>query len=54
LITTAQQAEQILRDGKADLVLLAREFLRDPYFPIRAARELGAQLPAPVQYFRAF
>ncbi|MGO9967648.1 MAG: NADH:flavin oxidoreductase/NADH oxidase [Bryobacteraceae bacterium] len=54
LITTAQQAEQILSDEKADLVLLAREFLRDPYFPIHAARESGARLPAPVQYFRAF
>jgi 2,4-dienoyl-CoA reductase-like NADH-dependent reductase (Old Yellow Enzyme family) len=54
LITTAQQAEQILRDEKADLILLAREFLRDPYFPLHAARELGAKLPAPVQYFRAF
>ncbi|MGP8244217.1 MAG: NADH:flavin oxidoreductase/NADH oxidase [Bryobacteraceae bacterium] len=54
LITTAQQAEQILRGEKADLILLAREFLRDPYFPLHAARELGAELPPPVQYFRAF
>jgi 2,4-dienoyl-CoA reductase-like NADH-dependent reductase (Old Yellow Enzyme family) len=54
MITTAQQAEQILGDEKADLVLLARQFLRDPYFPIHAAKELGAELPAPVQYGRAF
>jgi 2,4-dienoyl-CoA reductase-like NADH-dependent reductase (Old Yellow Enzyme family) len=54
LITSAQQAEQILRDEKADLILLARQFLRDPYFPLHAARELGAEVKAPVQYGRAF
>jgi 2,4-dienoyl-CoA reductase-like NADH-dependent reductase (Old Yellow Enzyme family) len=54
LITTAQQADQIVHGGQADLVLLAREFLRDPYFPLRAARALGAQAPVPVQYSRAW
>jgi len=53
LITTPQQAEEIVSSGKADLVLLAREFLRDPYFPLRAATELGAEVKWPVQYERA-
>ena len=53
LITSVEQAETILRAGQADLVLLARQFLRDPYFPIHAARKLGAKIPAPVQYGRA-
>ena len=53
LITTAQQAEQILQEGKADLVLLAREMLRDPYFPMRAAQSLGVQVEVPKQYLRA-
>ena len=54
LITTPQQADEIIRSQKADLVLLAREFLRDPYFPLDAARTLGAELNPPVQYLRAF
>ncbi|MGO4776783.1 putative peptide modification system cyclase, partial [Lysobacter sp. 2RAB21] len=41
LITQARQASRIIEDGEADVVLLARELLRDPYFPHRAARELG-------------
>ena len=53
LITTAQEAEQIIAEEKADLVLLAREFLRDPYFPLHAASQLGVDLPWPVQYERA-
>lgn len=53
LITTAEQAEGILRAGQADVVLMAREFLRDPYFAMRAARELGATVEAPAQYLRA-
>jgi 2,4-dienoyl-CoA reductase-like NADH-dependent reductase (Old Yellow Enzyme family) len=52
-ITTAAQAEHVVRTGQADLVLLAREMLRDPYFPLRAAAELRAQGPWPVQYERA-
>ncbi|HUK17552.1 MAG TPA: NADH:flavin oxidoreductase/NADH oxidase [Bryobacteraceae bacterium] len=54
LITTAAQAEGIVRSGQADMVLLARESLRDPYFPLRAARELGAQTRIPPQYLRAW
>lgn len=54
LITTAQQSNEILTTGKADLVLLAREFLRDPYFPLHAARELKVEVKPPVQYGRAF
>jgi 2,4-dienoyl-CoA reductase-like NADH-dependent reductase (Old Yellow Enzyme family) len=54
LITAASQAEEIVRDGQADLVLLAREFLRDPYFPLHAARELTEKPAPPMQYARAF
>lgn len=53
LITEARQAEDIVASGQADLVLLARELLRDPYFPLHAAHELGAELPWPNQYERA-
>lgn len=53
MITTAEQAEEIISKGQADLVLLAREFLRDPYFPLHAAHELGADVKWPVQYERA-
>jgi 2,4-dienoyl-CoA reductase-like NADH-dependent reductase (Old Yellow Enzyme family) len=53
LITTAQEAESIIAEGRADVVLLARQLLRDPYFPIHAARELGAEINWPVQYERA-
>ena len=53
-ITAAAQAEHILRTGQADMVFLAREMLRDPYWPLRAARELGAKVPVPAQYERAW
>ncbi|WP_375447059.1 NADH:flavin oxidoreductase/NADH oxidase [uncultured Fibrella sp.] len=53
LITEVAQAEAILTDGQADLILLARGFLRDPYFPLHAATELGDDMPWPVQYERA-
>ncbi len=53
LITTAQQAEEIVRRGQADLVFMARQLLREPYFPLHAARELGVDLPWPAQYERA-
>jgi 2,4-dienoyl-CoA reductase-like NADH-dependent reductase (Old Yellow Enzyme family) len=52
-ITNAQQAEQILRAGQADAILMARQFLRDPYFPLRAAKELGVVVGVPPQYMRA-
>ena len=54
LITTPRQAADIVARDEADVVLLARESLRDPYFPRRAAAELGASLAAPVQYQRAW
>ena len=54
LITDAQQAEDILRRGDADLIEMAREFLRDPYFPRRAAQELGGSVRVPEQYARAW
>ena len=54
LITAALQAEEIVSSGKADAVMLGRELLRDPHFPLRAARELGHDLPYwPPQYLRA-
>jgi len=53
LITTPQEAEQIIAEGRADIVLLARQLLRDPYFPLHAARILGVDLPWPLQYERA-
>jgi 2,4-dienoyl-CoA reductase-like NADH-dependent reductase (Old Yellow Enzyme family) len=54
LITDAQQADDIVSSGRADAVLIAREALRDPHFPLRAARELGYDLPYwPEQYVRA-
>lgn len=53
LITEASQAEHIVSSGQADAVLLARELLRDPYFPLRAARELGQDMTWPAQYLRA-
>jgi 2,4-dienoyl-CoA reductase-like NADH-dependent reductase (Old Yellow Enzyme family) len=54
LITEAHQAEDILKSGKADVVLLARELLRDPYWPLHAAQKLGAKISIPNQYERAF
>lgn len=53
LITSSVQAEQIVGTGQADVVIMAREFLRDPYWPLRAARELGQSIAWPVQYLRA-
>ncbi|HMM66259.1 MAG TPA: NADH:flavin oxidoreductase/NADH oxidase [Dokdonella sp.] len=54
LITEPDQAESIIAAGEADIVLLARELLRDPYWPRRAARELGAEIAVPRQYARAW
>lgn len=53
MINTAAEAEEVLQTGRADLIFMARQLLRDPYFPLHAARELGALLPYPVQYERA-
>ncbi len=52
-ITEAQQAEEIIASGKADVVLMAREFLRDPYWPLHAAAQLNADVKWPKQYERA-
>jgi len=54
VITEPEQANAIVQNGEADLVLLAREFLRDPYFPMHAAQRLGVAVHAPKQYLRAF
>ncbi len=54
MITDPHQADEIIRSGKADMVLLAREFLRDPYWPLHAAKALGQDPQPPVQYQRAF
>jgi 2,4-dienoyl-CoA reductase-like NADH-dependent reductase (Old Yellow Enzyme family) len=53
LITEPQQADDIIATGSADAVLLARELLRDPYWPLRAARVLGVDVKWPEQYERA-
>jgi 2,4-dienoyl-CoA reductase-like NADH-dependent reductase (Old Yellow Enzyme family) len=54
LITEARQAEQILERGQADLIIMARELLRRPYWPLHAARELGTTPAVPKQYLRAY
>ena len=53
LITSAAQAGQVIHSGQADMVLLGRELLRDPYWPLHAARELGKSIAWPPQYLRA-
>jgi len=53
LITEPQQAEQILAEGAADLILLGRELLRNPRWPLHAAQVLGAEVPWPASYARA-
>lgn len=53
MITSPEQAENILRTGQADAVVLARQFLRDPYWPLHAAKALGEDVAWPEQYQRA-
>jgi 2,4-dienoyl-CoA reductase-like NADH-dependent reductase (Old Yellow Enzyme family) len=53
LIREAGQADQIIRRGQADIVLLGRQMLREPYWPLKAARELGVKVDWPAQYARA-
>ena len=53
MITAPAQADHVIRTGQADMVLLARELLRDPYWPLRAARDLGVETAWPAQYLRA-
>jgi 2,4-dienoyl-CoA reductase-like NADH-dependent reductase (Old Yellow Enzyme family) len=47
-ITDPTQAEAVIADGQADFVLMARQFMREPYWPLRAAKELGADVKAHV------
>lgn len=54
LITTPEQAEAIVAQGDADIVLIGRELLRDPHWPLHAARQLGQTVAPPPQYARAF
>jgi 2,4-dienoyl-CoA reductase-like NADH-dependent reductase (Old Yellow Enzyme family) len=53
MITTAAEAESIIAEGRADLVVMARQLLREPYFPLHAAHTLKADVAWPVQYERA-
>ena len=53
-ITTSQQANDIIASKQADLIVIAREHLRNPYFATLAAKELGVELPIPFQYKRAY
>jgi 2,4-dienoyl-CoA reductase-like NADH-dependent reductase (Old Yellow Enzyme family) len=52
LISSAEMAEQIVASGQADLVVMARAFLNDPYWPLHAAKSLKAKIPWPAQYER--
>jgi NADPH2 dehydrogenase len=54
MITEPAQADTILSSEQADMVFLAREFLRDPYWPRRAAKALGVEFSSPPQYSRAW
>ncbi len=54
MITAPEQANEIIRSGQADMIFMAREFLREPYWPLKAAAELRVQIKPPVQYGRAF
>ena len=54
LITIAQHAEEILQNNRADLIFLGRVLLREPYWPLHAAKELGAKIEPPVQYVRGW
>jgi len=53
MIVSPEQADHAIRTGQADLILLAREMLRDPCFPLRAAAALKVEGPWPKQYLRA-
>jgi len=54
LITDPHQAEEILQAGRADVIVIARQLLRDPYWPLHAAQALGDTPPVPAQYLRAY
>jgi 2,4-dienoyl-CoA reductase-like NADH-dependent reductase (Old Yellow Enzyme family) len=52
MISAPEMAEDILASGKADLIVMARAFLNDPYWPLHAAKALKAKIPWPPQYAR--
>jgi 2,4-dienoyl-CoA reductase-like NADH-dependent reductase (Old Yellow Enzyme family) len=52
MITETKQADQIVQKGEADAVMMAREFLRNPRWPLQAAKELGAEVSWPNQLLR--
>jgi len=52
MIETGRQAEEILRNGRADMILVGREFLKDPFWPRTAADNLNVSIPVPAQYTR--
>ncbi|WP_280768350.1 NADPH dehydrogenase NamA [Salipaludibacillus daqingensis] len=54
MITSGLQAEEILQNNRADLIFVARELLRDPYWPRTAAKELGEEIEPPKQYGRSW
>jgi len=54
LITSPLHAEEILQNGRADMIFLARELLRDPYWAFRASKELGAEIEVPIPYERGW
>lgn len=54
MISDVEQADEIIAAGRADMVFMAREFLREPYWPLHAGMQLGVDSPTPVQYGRAF
>jgi NADPH2 dehydrogenase len=54
LITAPSHADEIIRNGRADIVLLGREMLRNPYWPLHAAQALNQPAPIPPQYLRAY
>jgi 2,4-dienoyl-CoA reductase-like NADH-dependent reductase (Old Yellow Enzyme family) len=54
MITEPAQADSIIQQGEADVILLARQLLNDPYWPLRAAKALGGAADVPVQYLRGW
>ncbi len=54
MITDGSMAEEILQNGRADLIFIGRELLRDPFFARTAAKQLNTEIPAPVQYERGW
>ena len=53
LITTPEEAEEVLQNEQADMIFIGREMLRNPHFPLDAAKQLGADVEWPKQYQRA-